>query len=573
MAENTAKPGTFDRLVSAISDSEREVLLQKMHSLASGLADNAGDDDKIDFDAPDFSIEENLKKEGIFYRFLLWLRAIFTSTSQEEIYNQDLILSMFRKLDHDYPGILDFKGGLILDIFYQKLCELKVAAEFFRPYLNYIYEDTGAFYTFLGSLICPDVTKQMDEEVDPFLLPLNRQVTGELRTSLLRKMEEIIKGIPSHLRSQMYVCVQAVEWIHQFTKLPYERFINAFTVGGNNTYSCRFEMVSSELNVFARIMCNLKSIPEEALTAIYLFSADKIVPVDSTANGDDERAKEFMDKSAANIALIKMFAKTVPLRRVNPVVFNNIQWHPDNFVGGEDWFVKYKEQWKKLFDEKWNSWLRDKKKNEINTQLTTIFGLDAFPKLPDRPWAAMWSGIPFHFEYTAGFIWWFMTKRYNDILAPLKILLLEGAFANKDNRQEFANTMNDLLQIYNDMDALVEDLSSVGQVGMVFEKLAANHLKTLQAQSKIESTMLMIEATVQNVKNQFCNDIRSVERILNGVLELKKDTRYDGVVNLNQLSTGKNSSLKEQLVISKNVLSSVLDMLKEIEPIDVPEKI
>ena len=280
-----------------------------------------------------------------------------------------------------------------------------------------------------------------------------------------------------------------------------------------------------------------------------------------------------MDKAAANISMIHMFVKTVPLRQSCKIAFNNVQWQPQNFTGAEDWFVKYKEYWKKLFDEKWNLWLRDKKKAMIHSKLSNTFELDDFPLLQNRPWTQLWGGVPFHFEYTAGFIFWFMEKKYSDVIQPLKVLLLEGVFENKDNRQEFANTINDLMQIYNDVLKLGEDLSSLGQIGLVFEKIASNHLRTLQAQSKIESTMLNLEAEIQNMKNSFCNDCRSIRLIVDAALGSRVDTRYDGVSNINMMQGSNNSAFKEQLKNSKEKFECALEMLKELETIDLPDVI
>lgn len=570
MADDTEKLGTFDRLVSLISESERNDLLEKMHA-------NAGDPETQMLDSGDsegagdfISLDEKLKDESLLYRFFLWLRSIFTSSSREEVYNQDQINSLFRQVDHSFPGLIDYKNGYLLSVFYQKLGELKNAVSFFKPYLELAYENIGAFYVFLGSILCPEITQQMNEQADPYSLPFSREVTSELRTSFIRKIDEIIKNFPSHRRSYMYSCVTAIEWFNQLSKLPFDRFRNSFSEISENNYNCKFEIISNELNYFSRVLCNGGPVPEEALTSLYLFSANKIVPVDSEATDDAGRAKEFMDKAAANVSMIHMFVKTVPLRKINKIAFNNIQWQPDNFTGAEDWFIKYREQWKKLFDDKWSSWLKDKKKEMIHNQMTSVFQLDDFPLLPDRPWTQLWEGVPFHFEYTSGFIAWFMDHKYNDAIQALKLLLLEGNFINKENRQEFANTLNDLGLLNNQMAALTMDLSKVGQIGLVFDKIAANHLRTLQAHSKIETTMLNVEAEVQEIKNKFCNDCRSIRSIVGATLGNTKDTRYDGVSNIDSIQGSKNEQFKAALDKSANLFISALEMLKELEPIDLP---
>ncbi len=563
---------TFERLVSLISEEERRSLLDKMRPLEGDPDARSLESDKDpSMNADEIILEETLKQESLIYRFILWLRSVLTSTSKEQLYNDDKIMALFRKLNRDYPGLLDYKGALLLGVFYEKLLELKKAAEFFKPYLDAIYENIGGFYVFLGSIVAPEITQRMNSEVDPMSLPLDREVTGELRASFLRKMEEIIKELPSHRRSYLYQCAASVDWLYQFTKLPFERFVTAFGMGLTDSQVARFETVTSELNSFAKILCNGKSLPAEAFESIFLFSAKKMVPNSSEAKDDDSRAKEFMDKATSFMSIIHMFITSVPLRYVNKVVYNNIQWQPDQFTGAEDWFAKYKDHWKKLFDEQWNAWLKEKRRVGLNKRLKETFGIDAVPTLPVRPWANMWgSGVDFHFENTAGFLWWFVAKKQNEVTEPLKILLLEGQFINKDNRAEFANTLNELSMISSRMYDFEEDLSDKGQTGMVFEKLASDHLRTLAAQSKIDTLIIEKEAIIKSTKNSFCDQARSVLNILNGIFAEKKDTRYDGIHNLASIQGSQNANFRASLEKSQKVFGAALDVLKELEQIDIP---
>lgn len=563
---------TFERLVSLISEDERRALLDKMRPLEGDPDARSLESDKDpSMDADEIVLEENLKRESLLYRLILWLRSVLTSTSKEQLYNDDKIMALFRKLNRDYPGLLDYKGALLLGVFYEKLLELKKSAEFFRPYLDAIYENIGGFYVFLGSIVAPEVTQRMNSEVDPMSLPLDREVTGELRASFLRKMEEIIKELPSHRRSYLYQCAASVDWLYQFTKLPFERFVTAFGMGLTDSQVARFETVTSELNSFAKILCNGKSLPAEAFESIFLFSAKKMVPNSSEAKDDDSRAKEFMDKATSFMSIIHMFITSVPLRYVNKVVYNNIQWQPDQFTGAEDWFAKYKDHWKKLFDEQWNAWLKEKRRVGLNKRLKETFGIDKVPILPVRPWANMWgTGVDFHFENTAGFLWWFVAKKQNEVTEPLKILLLEGQFINKDNRAEFANTLNELSMISSRMYDFEEDLSDKGQTGMVFEKLASDHLRTLAAQSKIDTLIIEKEAIIKSTKNSFCDQARSVLNILNGIFAEKKDTRYDGIHNLASIQGSQNANFRASLEKSQKVFGAALDVLKELEQIDIP---
>ncbi len=566
-----SEKNTFERLVSQISSDERQQLLDKMRHY-EGNPDTCSVESarRPEMCADDTAIDDGLKNESVIYRFILWFRALFGSTTVQQLYNSDRIMALFRKINREYPGLIDYRGALLLSVFYEKLAELKKAADFLKPYLSAVYENVGAFYVYLGDFVAPEITKEMNTSVDPRNLAFDREITGELRASLVRRMDEVIKSLPGEKRAFLYSLASSVEWLYQFTRLPFERLISAFSNGISDSQVARFESVSGELDAFAKILCNGKAIPPEALETVFLFTSKTVVPSDSHAKDDDARAKEFMDKVTFFMTMIHMFVTTVPLRYINKVVYNNITWQPEQFSGAEDWFVKYKEQWKRLFDQQWERWLKERKINFLNTQIRSNFGIDKVPLLPDRPWAKIWGGVTFHFENTGGFLYWFVANVQDTAQAPLKALLLEGQFVNNENRSEFANTLNELSEISSSMYDFAEDVSSVGQTGLVFEKLASERLRTLSAQAKIDTLIIQNENCIKRNKDKFCNCARSVLNIMAGVFREGRDTRYDGIQNLASIQAGKNAAFREALMKSRAAFASALDILKSLEQIDMP---
>lgn len=566
MADFTEK-STFSKLVSSLSDNERKSLLEKMHTLS-------GDPETQELSCKEKIVEEKIpfdeliQKESLFYRIILWFRAIFTNSAQEFIYNKDKILELFKSVDRNYPGLIDYQNGTLQNVFYKKICELKDAVNFFKPYLEIVYDDLGAYYVLLGSMMIPEVTTLMDEKVDPYELPFSREVTSELRSSYLRKLDEIIRNIPQPKRTEIYSCARIVEWFYQLSKLPFDRLKNSFVLSDSAEYYCNFSVVANELNNFARILCHGEAVLEEVLTSLYLFSVNKFVPADSEATDDESRMKEFMNKATANISIIHVFIKTVPIKNICKIVYNDLFWTPSDFSGAEDWFVKYQNHWKKLFDDKWNSWLKEKKKLEVEDLLKSVFELEKLPLLQNRPWLLLWNGIGFKFEHTLGFISWFMQKKYDEVVKPLRQLLIEGDFENKKNRDEFAGALDYFVQVYNDILKLDQDLSSKGSIGLIFDKISVNKIRTFEAQSKVESVMINLEVQSQSIKQIFCDSCRTVSKVLTAAFGNHEDKNYYGVSNLNMIHSTSSVSFNESLYNSFEVFSKALDMIKELESID-----
>ena len=115
----------------------------------------------------------------------------------------------------------------------------------------------------LECLVNTDEVNQIIEDT----LPILDKKFGVLE-EYTKEMEEILKSIPSNKRSYMYSCVTSIEWFYQLSKLPFDRFKNSFAQGIVDSYCCKFEVCSSELSSFARILCNGSGVPEEAITSL-----------------------------------------------------------------------------------------------------------------------------------------------------------------------------------------------------------------------------------------------------------------------------------------------------------------
>ena len=106
---------SFDDLVAGISAEERKFLLAKI---------NQNREKELPIlqpsreDADDFTLEVKLRNESLLYRFFLWLRTLFTKRPKVELYNQDLVDNLARKINKNHPGIIDVGNGLLHSLFF-----------------------------------------------------------------------------------------------------------------------------------------------------------------------------------------------------------------------------------------------------------------------------------------------------------------------------------------------------------------------------------------------------------------------------------------------------------------------
>lgn len=561
--------GSFDELVAGISSDERKYLLAKInqnreHSFP--LVQPAREE------TDGFTLDIKLNSESFLYKLFLWIRSLISKKHKLEIYNDDLIRTLARKINKNHPGIVDMQNGLILSLFYEKLKELKNAADFFKPYFNIFNENPGKFYVFMSTFIAPEIASSINAEADPYSVPFEKEGTKEVRSSLLKKLEGILKDIPQKSRAVMYDAVKSLNWLKRFSELPYTHFLAQFTAIVSENYTCPFTNAQTDFNALANVLSDARSIPNEALEALFLFPQRKGGATVELDQDTEKSMREFLSKSAAGISMVQMFISTVPFFALGKVIFSDYDWQIETFGGAEDWFVKFKEEWKIVFDERWESWLRDRKKSQLADVLMEKFGILSFPELPYRPWTNLWGGVPFRCEMTGGFLYWFATVKYEEVMGVLNVLVLEGVFLNNDNRAEFSEAMNKFAEINHQVQLFGESLNEKGSVGSVFAKLIADHVRTLKGQNMVNSMILNAETSIRGWESSFCDCCRTIEKVLAGILDDEKtDKKYESIQNLMTIKGRENRAYRDNLQAEREVLLESRRILAEIEPLDLPK--
>lgn len=568
MNENQRRT-SFDELVAGITSEERKYLLTKINQnreqalpLLQPLREDSGD----------FTLDVKLRSESVIYKFFLWLRSLLSKKKKIEIYNEDLIASLARRINKNHPGLIDVQTGLLQSLFYEKLKELKNSADFFKPYFTAFNENPGKFYVFLSTFIAPEISASINSEADPYSVPFDHEGTVEIRSSLLKRLDGILKDISSKDRAVLYDAVKTVNWLKRFTEIPYTHFLAQFTAIVSENYTCPFSNAQVDFPALANVLAEARSIPNESLEALFLFPQRKggsVVDLDQDA---EKSVREFLSKAATSISMIQMFISTVPLSALGKVVFNDYDWQIGNYGGAEDWFVKFKDEWKVVFDERWEAWLRDRKKAQLAGVLCEKFGIDHFPELPYRPWTKLWGGIQFRCEMTGGFLYWFATEKYDEVINILNVLVLEGVFFNTENRVELSEALNRFADVNHQVQFFGESLGVKGSVGSVFEKLISEHVRTLKGQTMVNSIILNAETSVRNWEAYFCDSCRSIERILHGILdEDKTDKSYESIQNLMTIKGRENRVYRDSLLKVRDELNECKNILAEIEPLDLPK--
>ena len=556
----------FDRLVAGMTSEERSSMLEKINQDSVSVVQFIETENQV----PEKSLSLHLrfKEESFFYRFFLWLRGIIEKRSSEKIYNEDVIASMARRLNRDHPGIVNHRNGLLDTVFYEHLKALKSASDFFKPYFAIIDDSPGDFYVFLSSFVAPELSEKINSEADPFSLDYSAEPTNDARAMLLKNLDNILKNIDAGSKRDMYTAVSSVNWLRQFTRLPYIHFTSQFTNLTGSNYTCPYRNAVNDYAAFAAVFTNILPVKSEVLEAMLMFSQKKDLTKNAQDKDIERTVKEFLSKTNQYFASIQSFISSVPILKTGKIINADYDWLPGNIEGVEAWFPNFRSHWRKIIDVRWGDWLRERKKKNLENYLKNDFGLSEFPVLTYRPWQALWMRVPFSCELTGGFMSWFSENAYDDMIQTLNEVMMEGVFVRNENRIEYSEGLNLFVQAVSQIRELTDRLSPEGEFGALFDEFATSRLRSFQVQNQIDSMMATTEGEIKDSVRKFSKGSRMMDKCLNGILSDEKDGVHDGLQNLGTIKGSQNRAWKDRLRKIWETLKKAQFYISELEPID-----
>lgn len=556
----------FDRLVAGMTSEERSSMLEKINQDSVSVVQFIETENQV----PEKSLSLHLrfKEESFFYRFFLWLRGIIEKRSSEKIYNEDVIASMARRLNRDHPGIVNHRNGLLDTVFYEHLKALKSASDFFKPYFAIIDDSPGDFYVFLSSFVAPELSEKINSEADPFSLDYSAEPTNDTRAMLLKNLDNILKNIDAGSKRDMYTAVSSVNWLRQFTRLPYIHFTSQFTNLTGSNYTCPYRNAVNDYAAFAAVFTNILPVKSEVLEAMLMFSLKKDLTKNAQDKDIERTVKEFLSKTNQYFASIQSFISSVPILKTGKIINADYDWLPGNIEGVEAWFPNFRSHWRKIIDVRWGDWLRERKKKNLENYLKNDFGLSEFPVLTYRPWQALWMRVPFSCELTGGFMSWFSENAYDDMIQTLNEVMMEGVFVRNENRIEYSEGLNLFVQSVSQIRELTDRLAPEGEFGALFDEFATSRLRSFQVQNQIDSMMATTEGEIKDSVRKFSKGSRMMDKCLNGILSDEKDGVHDGLQNLGTIKGSQNRAWKDRLRKIWETLKKAQFYISELEPID-----
>ena len=558
---------SFDSLVISLDNEERRSLLERIRSAESSV------DDPMDLrpapqdEEPAVDMTAKYNNESILLKIWLYLKSVFTGIPKQNLYNDLLINRKARYIGRNYPELFDASHNVLMNSFYESIRNLRLAADFFKQPISAYEDDPGASFVTIGSFLIPDIYENIDAEASPYSLSFTREVTNELRLSLIRKLDDCLQEMPQEKRNRLYFAVKNLEWLRLFINLPFEKLLAHFNSFSQSGYACPLDAVSSELAQFSKVFGSIAPVSPEVIGSLYLLAKGN---QEKDGSGQELTVDSFREKCDVQLGLIKSFSQSIPLLSLTAIAFNSATWRAEKLTGVENWFTKFKNEWRKIFDRQWEAWLVDRKKELLKQKFITYFEVNDIPLFPVRPWTTVWTGIPCGKEYTLGFLYLFFGTLYPQMVSTFRTVVIDGDFVLKENSIAFTDVCNEFTADEIALSAIKSKLAQNGEWAVAFANIAGGGIQTIQSQTRMDALMLSIETEVGVISSKFGQNCRLMLKLLDGILRLNQQNKdmFDTLTNLSRIKGKENQQFQKDLTRSREIIEYSLDVLKGVEEID-----
>jgi len=559
---------TFDQLVKSLSKEETQSLLESIQNSMEEFSRKAQPEEKDSLSEKIIEHQQaGISSEPFLIRLWLSIRSFLRSIPLKVIYNEELLKRMAKNLKRSAGAYININQNIYTGVFYTELKNLRKTQLFFTSLLSAYDSGKGSFYMLVSSFVAPATYEKLMKETNPFSIKIGSEVSSNIRTGFLRKIDSVFSNLTDDEKSEMYLCAQAIEWMKSFCSLALDRTLLRFNVISDSNATCQALTIQPEMEVLSSILYSKKNIPHNLLQALFLMHAQETIIDDD--NRMVKEADEFIKDAIEALGAIRIFLKQVPLLDITRYIKKDINWMPYKLTGGEDWFIYFKQAWYERFNQKWSTWSYEQKKFNIKVQMINLLKVGDLESMKFCPWRNLWVECKFKKELPFLFLKTFFYSFYNEKLSDtLKTILVEGNFYKHENLNEYTTSYNVLEHRKGEFEKFENRLSPTGDIGSTFAKIRAEKTATLKNKNQIEGLMHTIESESKQLITSSIDALKSVEMILTGILGGGKTSTYATITNWAVIAGVNNGIFREEVAAAKEQIHTGINLLSLAEKLE-----
>lgn len=555
---------TFERLASQLSLEERQALLAKLTSYSVLSKEVLFHEEEI---TPRVDVERQYNEALWYYKLFLIILGFFKGKPALKLYEDRLIASVGIQIEGRAPGLFDYRRNILLSGFLEEIQSLKESARFFYEALDLsLNKDKGAFFSFLASLELDFVHRRLLTETDPEAIAAgNSELTeSDIRNTAYRTLEGIFQTINEDERKVMYRNARSLHCLKELASFLFDRLASAFAQDVQvKGLTAPTYLVIDQLCALNNMLYSLQDPPPMTLLeTLFVFMLQ-----DRNVESQTDLAlelKNLLARAEESLNRIRQFNKRIPLTDIIRCASRNLSYMPQIITGGEDWFVVYRDYWKKQVEERYARFIQEKRRSELTEELREFFKGTTIRSLQYASGATNSEGIPIRGTFSLAFLLTFYSVLFvEDINKVLKPILIDGEFYKKENRAEFTEAYNELLKLGDSIRAFDQKLSPTGELGKRYD-LARQEISSLaMRRRKIQTIELEASDEASEIIDRASKALKSLVSVLGGIIKGEAGGRYDSLVNLGSLA-GRSGTYLSLLKGTYQKLEMALNLLLEI---------
>jgi len=282
----------------------------------------------------------------------------------------------------------------------------------------------------------------------------------------------------------------------------------------------------------------------------------------------NRETQSLLTKTEASLTLIKDFNKQVPLTWIIRCSARNMSISPKEISGGEDWFVFYRDYWRRRVELIFADYMRDRRRLELLDYFATFLKGANLEMLENTASDTNPEGLPIKGVFALSFLKAFYKVVFvPDINRVLKPVLIDGEFLRKENRAEFAEAFNTLIKLDDDIKKFVMEISPVGDYGKRHAQARKEMSSLPIKRRKIQIVLEEASEDAEKILYQARDASTSMVNVLNGILGKNNYGKYEPLSNHAKIA-GKGSQFNADLVETVQRFQTVVKILNDMEAME-----
>lgn len=555
---------TFQRLASELSLEDRKELHSKLHSQSGFSTEPLY---KEETENSGFDISMSYEKIPWYIRLWYFILGLLKNSNPIKVYEDQLIAKLGIEIQNKTPDLFEYHDAILLPKLFFLLGDLKDASRFFYSALDIsVNRDKGAFFAFLASLEMDDIHQRLTNETNPQTLmqKFPEAMNSELAEKASKNMDDIFASISETQRNVMYYDARTLQCLKELSAFLFDRLLLAFHADPSaEGHICSAKMVKDQLITLSNILYSFSGTPSlSLLESLFVF----VLP-EQMGNIEfdlEAEVKRLLAQAENALDMIRQFNASVPLTKIIRCVTRDFNFSPRAVSGGEDWFVVYKDYWKKHTDEQFASFGKQRRKIILVQSFKTFLNNASLEVSPNISSETNPNGIPASGAMGLSFLAAFYSEVFLSVINNiLRTILLDGEFYKRENRTVFTEAYNNIMKIDEKIKKFEGKISEEGDYGKRYS-LAKSEITSLPVKrKKIQIVTQEVNEEIQEIINSTQESFKTMIEVLQGIIKHETGGKYDTLSNLASLSAAKDKPFSDAVSQAKSKLEEASSLLKE----------